>query len=61
MMATDNHFDYKLESKCLNGNIIKLERLSLLGENIYNLGFGDLNLKTSEISDFVVSNNADTE
>lgn len=35
--------------------------MSPIGINIYNLGFGDLDEKTGVISDFSVSNNADTE
>ena len=53
--------DYEFESVGPNGIIKKVVRISPIGENIYNLGFGDLDEKTGEISDFAVSDNKDTD
>jgi hypothetical protein len=47
------------------GNIIKLinyTKVEFMGiENVYNLGFGDLNDETGEVNDLIVSNNQDRE
>jgi len=57
----NSQLDYEFESIGPNGTIKKVVRFSPIGENIYNLGFGDLDEKNGEISDFVVSDNKDTD
>ena len=54
---------YEFESNGPNGLIKKIVSYNLAGtvdgENYYNLGFGDVDDKTGDISDIVVSNNKD--
>lgn len=52
-------FDYEFESIGPKGMIKKVGRFTLLGTNIYNFGFGDLNEETGEINDSVASGNGD--
>lgn len=54
-----SYLDYEFESIGPKGIIKKVTRFIEIGINIYNFGFGDLNEKTGEISDTVVSNNED--
>ncbi len=42
------------------GEIIKIVQFLHISDNLYNLGFGDKNLETGEISDIIVSNNGDS-
>ncbi len=58
---SNSGLDYEFESAGPNGIIKKVVRFSPIGKNIYNLGFGDLDEKTGEISDFAVSDNKDTD
>jgi hypothetical protein len=51
--------DYEFESVGPKGVIKKVARFIQIGINIYNFGFGDLEEKTGEINDTVVSNNDD--
>ena len=53
--------DYVFESQGPKGVIKKVARFGQLGDNIYNFGFGDLNEKTSQISDVVHSRNGDAD
>jgi hypothetical protein len=58
--STNSSFlDYEFESVGPKGTIKKVARFSEIGTNIYNFGFGDLNEKTGELSDTVISGNAD--
>jgi hypothetical protein len=62
LYSTNNtYLDYEFDSVGPKGVIKKVVRLSKIGDGIYNLGFGDLNERTSEIYDSVATNNADTE
>lgn len=54
-----NFFDYEFESIGAKGTIKKVARFSLIQRGLYNFGFGDLDEKTGEISDTIVSNNGD--
>lgn len=42
------------------GRIVKIIQFLQISEGLYNLGFGDKNVKTGEISDIIVSNNGDS-
>ncbi|CAN5341912.1 hypothetical protein BH20ACI1_BH20ACI1_31640 [soil metagenome] len=42
------------------GGIIKIIQFLQISDNLYNLGFGDKDAKTGEISDIIVSNNGDS-
>ncbi len=42
------------------GEITKIIQFMQISDNLYNLGFGDKNLETGEISDIIVSNNGDS-
>jgi hypothetical protein len=42
------------------GEIVKIVQFLQISDNLYNLGFGDKNLETGEISDIIVSNNGDS-
>ncbi|MCW3118129.1 MAG: hypothetical protein JWM28_2211 [Chitinophagaceae bacterium] len=59
--ANASFFDFEFDSIGPKGVIRKVARFSSIGQNIYNLGFGDLNEKNGEISDTVISNNGDGE
>ena len=59
--SSNSFFDYEFDSVGVKGIIKKIARFSEIGSNIYNFGFGDLNEKTGEITDTVVSNNGDDE
>jgi hypothetical protein len=59
VIADKDFHSYEFESFGRKGTIRKLARFTDLGNNIYNLGFGDLDKGTGEIHDFVNSNNGD--
>lgn len=60
LYKTNSSFlDYEFESVGPKGVVKKVARFSEMGTNVYNFGFGDLDETTGEISDTVVSNNAD--
>lgn len=42
------------------GEITKIIQFLQLSDNLYNLGFGDKDANTGEISDIIVSNNGDS-
>lgn len=52
--------DYQFFSDGPKGRVKKVVRFTDIGRNIYNLGFGDLNEETGDISDTVVTNNNDS-
>lgn len=52
-------FDYEFESNGPKGIIKKVARFTVLRDNLYNFGFGDLDPATGDISDTIVSNNGD--
>ena len=57
--TNSSYLDYEFESTGPNGIIKKIARFIEIGTNIFNFGFGDLNEKTGEINDTIVSNNED--
>jgi hypothetical protein len=61
--TNDKFLDYEFVSSGPKGEIKKVVRFSIIPDydNIYNLAFGDLDEKSGDIKDSVVSNNADTE
>lgn len=60
--AEEDLLVYKFVSEGIKGRIKKVIIYSYTGtENIYNLGFGDLNEETNEIDDLSVTNNGDSE
>lgn len=52
---------YSFISNGPHGVIQKIARFTMLGINVYNFGFGDLDPITGDISDTIVSNNRDTD
>ena len=53
---------FEFVSEGPKGSIKKRVEYRQIGsENIYNLGFGDINLETNEIDDKVVSDNNDSK
>lgn len=53
-------FDYEFDSVGPAGTIRKVAHFSVMGTNVYNFGFGDLDINTGEISDTVKSKNGDS-
>jgi hypothetical protein len=59
---TNNRFlDFEFTSEGPAGAVKKVVRYSRVATNVFNLGFGDLDPETGEISDSVVTNNKDSE
>lgn len=54
-----SRFDYEFMSLGPKGIIRKVARFESIGTNIYNFGFGDLDVSSGEISDTITSNNGD--
>jgi hypothetical protein len=52
---------YHFISNGPQGAIRKIAKFSLIGENLYNFGFGDLDPVTGDISDTVISDNKDVD
>jgi hypothetical protein len=52
--------DYEFISSGPKGDIKKIVRFTEIRKNMFNLGFGDLNEETGEISDTIVTNNSDS-
>jgi len=58
----ENLATFEFVSEGPNGKIQKVVQFILTRyQNIFNLAFGDKDLETGEIDDFVISNNGDTE
>ncbi len=58
---TNNSFlDYEFISIGPKGNIKKIIRFTQIKSSVYNIGFGDLDEETGEISDVAVTNNNDS-
>lgn len=58
--TNDSFLDYEFVSKGPKRSIKKVVRFTEIRKNIYNLGFGDLDDETGEISDTIVTNNSDS-
>ena len=52
--------DYEFNSVGPKGQIMKVVRFTQISSDIFNLGFGDLDKKTGDISDIIVTNNNDS-
>ena len=52
--------DYEFVSKGPKGSIKKVIRFTQIDNAVFNLGFGDLDEETGEISDTIVTNNNDS-
>ncbi len=52
--------DYEFISEGPKGSIKKVIRFTKIDKTVFNLGFGDLDEETGEISDTVVTNNNDS-
>jgi hypothetical protein len=62
--ASDTYLDFEFDSEGPKGKIKKIVRYSPQNANgitYFNLGFGDLNLKTGKIDDLIISDNQDRE
>lgn len=57
--AAKSFFDFEFESVGPKGRIRKIATFIRIRQNIYSFGFGDLDERTGEISDTVISNNGD--
>lgn len=57
---SENFLDYEFSSIGPNGKINKVVRFTEIGINVYNIGFGDLDEKSGQISDITVTNNRDS-
>jgi hypothetical protein len=60
--TTDKTFlVYHFISNGPQGAIQKIAKFNLIGENLYNFGFGDLDPMTGDISDTTISDNKDVD
>jgi len=59
--TNETFLDYEFYSIGPGGRIKKVVRFTQIGNGIFNLGFGDLNEFTGEISDIIVTNNEDSK
>ncbi len=58
---TNNSFlDYEFVSEGPKGSIKKIIRFTQISNSVFNIGFGDLDEKTGEISDIAITNNDDS-
>lgn len=61
LYKTNNSFlDYEFISDGPQGHIKKIIRFTQISISVFNLGFGDLDEETGEISDITVTNNNDS-
>lgn len=59
-LTNENFLDYEFGSTGPKGSIKKVVRFMQISDNVFNLGFGDLDETTGEISDIAVTNNNDS-
>jgi Family of unknown function (DUF6934) len=59
--TNSSYFDYSFDSVGPKGIIRKIARFSLIGNNVYNFAFGDLDDKTGDVNDLTKSANGDIE
>lgn len=58
---TNNSFlDYEFISEGPKGRIKKIIRFTQISTTVFNIGFGDLDEETGEISDVAITNNNDS-
>jgi len=58
--TNESFLDYEFTSEGSQGLVKKVVRYTKIHEDVFNLGFGDLDEETGEISDTIVTNNEDT-
>ena len=58
--TNENFLDYEFVSVGPKGRVKKVVRFSRIEDNIFNLGFGDLDEESGEISDTIVTDNNDS-
>lgn len=58
--TNDSFLDYEFISEGPKGRIKKVVRFTQITHSVFNLGFGDLDEESGEISDLAVSNNNDS-
>ena len=59
--TNDSFLDYEFVSIGPRGNVKKVVRFSQIRPGVFNLGFGDLDEESGEISDTIVTNNNDSK
>lgn len=58
--TNESFLDYEFVSEGPKGKIKKVVRFMQLSRDVYNLGFGDLDETTGDISDTVITDNKDS-
>ncbi len=58
--TNESFLDYEFISEGPKGSIRKVVHFTQVTNNVFNLGFGDLDEKTGEINDTAVTNNNDS-
>lgn len=58
--TNESFLDYEFVSEGPKGRINKVVRYLQVSDTVYNLGFGDLDEDTGDISDTIVTNNRDS-
>jgi hypothetical protein len=58
--TNESFLDYEFLSVGPRGGVRKIVRFTQIRPGVFNLGFGDLDEETGEISDTIVSNNNDS-
>ncbi len=58
--TNESYLDYEFISEGPKGRIKKVVRFLQISDDVYNLGFGDLDEVTGEISDTVITDNKDS-
>jgi hypothetical protein len=62
LRSSENLLTFEFNSVGLKGSIVKLIQYSETNlKGVYNLAFGDKDMNTGQIDDFVISNNGDSE
>jgi hypothetical protein len=59
--TNEGYLDYEFISEGPKGRIKKVVRFLQISSDVYNLGFGDLDEVTGEISDTVITDNKDSQ
>ena len=59
--TNEDFLDYEFASIGPKGRVKKVVRFTEIRDNIFNLGFGDLDEETGEISDTVITDNKDSQ
>ena len=59
--TNESFLDFEFISEGPKGRIRKVVRFSVIQKDVYNLGFGDLDEVSGEISDTTITNNKDSQ